>query len=215
MFIETACPITFLNENNFQWHTHKMRNFLTFVKFRRVNIITPLPYCKYMPMSIDLPIFGDLISFSSNVLLNLQVVSNEKIFQSNANRPLSDNPCFIVNQFECDQGKGSLYSEVQVKHFQRASNGPLCRGGGRLGPCTGRKVGRGMGAGTLYGVGPELGPCTGTPPCRMTDTTRNITFPQLHWRAVTMNSTEPLNVIDTLSSIVAEFNCQIHFTWSY
>ena len=54
------------------------------------------------------------------------------------------------------------------------------------------------------------------PPCRMTDTTGNITFPQLHWRAVTMNSTEPLNVIDTLSSIVgkirAEFNCQIHFT---
>ena len=140
-----------------------MRNFLTFVKFRRVNIITPLPYCKYMPMSIDLPIFGDLISFSSNVLLNLQVVSNEKTFQSNANRPLSDNPCFIVNQFECGQGKGSLYSEVQVKHFQRALNGPLCRGEGGSGHVQGGGLGEGWGLEPCMGWGQSWGLVQGPP----------------------------------------------------
>ena len=114
-------------------------------------------------MSIDLPIFGDLISFSSNVLLNLQVVSNEKTFQSNANRPLSDNPCFILNQFECGQGKGSLYSEVQVKHFQKDLNGPLCRGEGGWGHVPGGGLGEEWGLEPCMGWGQSWGLVQGPP----------------------------------------------------
>ena len=53
---------------------------------------------------------------------------NKKAFQSNATRPLSDNPHFLVNKFEhVWLGPGSvraLHSEVQVEQVWK------CRGGG-------------------------------------------------------------------------------------
>ena len=44
------------------------------------------------------------------------MAGNIKAFQSNANPPLSNSLCFIVNKFEDVQG--ILYSEVQVEQFE-------------------------------------------------------------------------------------------------
>ena len=45
----------------------------------------------------------------------LVFTENKKAFQSNANHPLSDSPCFIVNTFEHVWEGGGLCSEAKVE----------------------------------------------------------------------------------------------------
>ena len=76
-------------------------------------------------------------------LKSIKRIKNKKAFQSNANRPLSDSPYFMVNKFE-----PALYSRGTVRP----------------------------------------GPWTGTLPAKQTVTTENITFLQLRWRMVRVNT---------------------------
>ena len=41
--------------------------------------------------------------------------SNKKAFQSNANLPLGNNPCFIVNKFEHVWEEGSIYGVCPIR----------------------------------------------------------------------------------------------------
>ena len=87
--------------------------------------------------------------------------SNKKVFQSNANCPLADSPCFIVYKFEHVQG-GSLYSAVQVEQVWTCWRGwdPV-QGAG---PCT-----QGWGQGPVHrervGPGPRTQGKGGARPC--------------------------------------------------
>ena len=95
---------------------------------------------------------------------------SKKVFQSNANRPLSESPCFIVNKSE---------------HMRR----------GWAGPCTMRSqmnkfkpVWR-WGQDPVLGGGPAQGNPLRLPPPqnRQKDTTENILLLQFRWRAVNMS----------------------------
>ena len=86
-------------------------------------------------------------------------MSHKKAFQSNANYLLAKSPCFIVNKLEDVRGRvggGQTTDRRKGGPVERTDPGSLCRK---------------------------------APPLwtdRQTDTTENITFPQLRWRALKM-----------------------------